>query len=101
MKQLFGIIIGTFLLASCGQSQTSEHTTKEIKSSSDYAYNKPQDSLQTAYFASGCFWCVEAVFESVEGVYEAVSGYTAGSEKDPTYYSVSSGKSGHAEAVMV
>ena len=54
-----------------------------------------------AYFASGCFWCVEAIFESVEGVSEAVSGYAGGHTKNPTYQSIGSGKTGHAEAVAV
>jgi peptide-methionine (S)-S-oxide reductase len=54
-----------------------------------------------AYFASGCFWCVEAVYESVEGVREAVSGYAGGKEKNPTYEQVSMGRTGHAEAVLV
>lgn len=65
--------------------------------------HEPQDlsGLSTAYFASGCFWCVEEVFESVKGVKEAVSGYAGGSEKNPTYQQVSSGSTGHAEAVEV
>ncbi|HAA12858.1 MAG TPA: peptide-methionine (S)-S-oxide reductase [Cytophagales bacterium] len=54
-----------------------------------------------AYFASGCFWCVEAVFQSVEGVAEAISGYTGGNEQNPTYRQVSYGQTGHAEAVEV
>ncbi len=60
----------------------------------------PADA-SVAYFASGCFWCVEAVYESVEGVYEAVSGYAGGTEKNPTYEQVSRGQTGHAEAVKV
>lgn len=56
---------------------------------------------ETAYFASGCFWCVEAVFESVKGVKEAVSGYSGGPEKDPTYEQVAYGRTGHAEAIEV
>ncbi|MFS4418292.1 peptide-methionine (S)-S-oxide reductase MsrA [Maribacter sp. 2307ULW6-5] len=59
------------------------------------------DQYETAYFASGCFWCVEAIFESVKGVKEAVSGYAGGTEKNPTYESVASGQSSHAEAVKV
>ena len=55
----------------------------------------------TAYFASGCFWCVEAVFESVKGVKEAVSGYAGGHTKNPTYEDSNTGKTGHAEAVKV
>lgn len=62
------------------------------------------DQLQgyeTAYFASGCFWCVEAIFESVKGVKEVYSGYSGGTEKNPTYREVSYGKTTHAEAVEV
>ena len=54
-----------------------------------------------AYFASGCFWCVEAVYESVEGVDESISGYAGGHTKNPTYRSSNSGRTGHAEAVEV
>ena len=56
---------------------------------------------ETAYFASGCFWCVEAIFESVKGVKEVYSGYSGGSEKNPTYEDVSYGRTHHAEAVEV
>jgi len=55
----------------------------------------------TAYFASGCFWCVEAIFESVKGVKEVVSGYSGGKEQNPTYEQVAYGRTGHAEAVEV
>lgn len=56
---------------------------------------------ETAYFASGCFWCVEAVFESVKGVKEVVSGYAGGEEENPTYEQVAYGRTSHAEAVEV
>ncbi len=56
---------------------------------------------KVAYFASGCFWCVEAIFESVEGVEEAVSGYAGGFTKNPTYQSIGTGKTGHSETVAV
>ena len=59
------------------------------------------ESLPVATFAGGCFWCVESGFEHVPGVVEAVSGYTGGPEKNPTYRQVSSGATGHAEAVEV
>lgn len=55
----------------------------------------------TAYFASGCFWCVEAIFESVKGVHEVESGYSGGEEKNPTYKQVSAGQTGHTESVKV
>ena len=59
------------------------------------------DGYERAYFASGCFWCVEAVFESVKGVKEAVSGYSGGTQGNPTYKQVSYGQTNHAEAVEV
>jgi len=62
---------------------------------------QPNASNEVAYFASGCFWCVEAVFESVKGVEEAVSGYAGGFTDNPTYESIGTGKTGHAEAVAV
>jgi len=54
-----------------------------------------------AYFASGCFWCVEAIYESVKGVEESISGYSGGHTKNPTYNSSNTGRTGHAEAVEV
>lgn len=60
-----------------------------------------QSSLQKATFAGGCFWCIEAAFEKVEGVVDAVSGYTGGNVSNPTYAEVSTGKTGHLEAVEV
>ena len=58
-------------------------------------------NLQKATFAAGCFWCTEAAFEEVPGVISAVSGYTGGTLKNPSYQQVSSGRTGHAEAVEV
>ena len=54
-----------------------------------------------AYFASGCFWCVESIFESLIGVEEVESGYSGGRTLDPTYYEVLTGKTGHAESVRI
>jgi peptide-methionine (S)-S-oxide reductase len=54
-----------------------------------------------AYFAGGCFWCMEEAFEKVEGVLAVVSGYMGGSVADPTYEQVSAGQTGHAESIEV
>ena len=54
-----------------------------------------------AYFASGCFWCVESIYESLIGVEEVESGYSGGKTKNPTYYQVLTGKTGHAESVRI
>ena len=55
----------------------------------------------TLIVAGGCFWCVESDFESVKGVKEAVSGYTGGKTKNPSYKDVTRGGSGHYEAVKI
>lgn len=59
------------------------------------------DTQKTAYFAGGCFWCTESDFEKTPGVLEAISGYTGGHVPNPTYKQVSSGGTGHVEAVKV
>lgn len=74
------------------RATTSEKRARTTKGLNEYS---------KAYFASGCFWCVEAIFESVKGVEEAVSGYAGGTETNPTYEQVSRGATGHAEAVEV
>jgi peptide-methionine (S)-S-oxide reductase len=56
---------------------------------------------QKAIFAGGCFWCTEAVFQNLKGVTSVVSGYVGGSIENPTYDQVSSGRTGHAEAILV
>lgn len=61
----------------------------------------PNAELDSAIFAGGCFWCVEADFEKVEGVASVVSGYTGGTEENPTYEQVCSKQTGHLEAVKV
>lgn len=59
------------------------------------------NGLATATFAGGCFWCVEHAFDEVAGVVSTTSGYTGGQKKDPSYEEVSSGGTGHTEAVQV
>ena len=57
--------------------------------------------LETAVLAGGCFWGIQAVYQHVKGVANAVSGYAGGTEKDAAYYTVGSGRTGHAESVKV
>ena len=63
--------------------------------------NSNSQVKKEAYFASGCFWCVESIFESLIGVEEVESGYSGGKTEDPTYYEVLTGKTGHAESVRI
>ena len=60
-----------------------------------------QNKVETATFAAGCFWCVEAVFQQIEGVQSVTSGYSGGHVKNPSYKEVTTGRTGHAEAVQI
>jgi len=77
------------LVAACTQAE-KRATTHEAK---------PGD--ETLTLAAGCFWCVEEIYQEVDGVSEAVSGYSGGKEQNPTYQQVSAGQTGHTEAVEV
>mgnify|MGYP006274457569 FL=1 len=88
------VAVAIALLAGCQAGTTNAQSNE-----SDFA---PDDaSLEVATFAGGCFWCVEAGFEKIPGVVEAVSGYSGGTEKNPTYEQVSRGQTGHTEAVQI
>lgn len=65
------------------------------------AVSSSEANLQKATFAGGCFWCMEHPFEDLEGVQDVVSGYTGGQKENPTYEEISSGTTGHREAVQV
>lgn len=60
-------------------------------------YEKSQDGYERAYFASGCFWCVEGIYESIRGVKDVISGYSGGTMENPTYQN----HGDHAETVEV
>ena len=66
--------------------------------STDISYGQ---NIKKAYFASGCFWCVESIYENLKGVIEVDSGYSGGFVENPSYYQVISGRTGHAEAIEV
>lgn len=59
------------------------------------------NSVETAYFGGGCFWCTEAIFSRLRGVKKVISGYAGGRRPDPNYEQVSTGVTGHAEVVKV
>lgn len=98
-------LFGSFVLGFSSCNQPVKKQTEETSlATEEIAVENEKIDLQqyaTAYFAAGCFWCVEAIFESVEGVVEAESGYAGGTENNPTYQDVSYGRTGHAEAVKV
>tara|TARA_R110002012_G_scaffold319996_1_gene542058 strand:+ start:351 stop:1004 length:654 start_codon:yes stop_codon:yes gene_type:complete len=92
----------TMMLFSCkntAQNSMSEKQAEVINA--EPMQVAMEDGLSKAYFASGCFWCVEAIYESVKGVKEVHNGYTGGHSKNPTYEASNTGRTGHAEAVEV
>jgi peptide-methionine (S)-S-oxide reductase len=92
-------ILGIFTLfvnVSCGQKTDNQKNTKKM--------NEEKVNLagtEVVTFGAGCFWCVEAIFQQVEGVVKVESGYSGGMIKNPTYKEVCSGNTGHAEVVQV
>ncbi|MDX1940134.1 MAG: peptide-methionine (S)-S-oxide reductase MsrA [Saprospiraceae bacterium] len=99
MRNLFILICFSVLTLSCTQQKSSSN----IQDASAQAVNLEEKANYNAktVFASGCFWCVEGVFESVKGVGDVISGYAGGRTSNPTYNEVGSGSTGHAEAVLV
>ena len=100
MNPLYAPILVLFML------QSSCNTATTAKTSSDNNTTKAQatqdlEGLSKAYLASGCFWCVEAIYESLKGVEEVVSGYAEGKEENARYDRVSAGSTAHVEAVVV
>ena len=93
MKKLLITLSALFLLAACGNTQPVNIPVKE--------QTKPSSNEAVAYFAEGCFWHAEIVFQSLVGVRDAVSGYAGGSDKHPDYEKVCTGETGHAETVQV
>lgn len=63
--------------------------------------NKMSNKLEIATLANGCFWCTEAIFQRLEGVESLISGYTGGTIKNPAYREVTTGRTGHAEAIQI
>ena len=64
----------------------------------NYAYS---ENISKAYFAGGCFWCMEESFEKLDGVKEVISGYSGGTTSNPTYKEVTYGNTGHFEVVEI
>lgn len=92
-------LIASLFLACGGVTSTSD--TQEKTTSTDPQKEVFSASQQVATFAGGCFWCVEAPFEDLDGVISVVSGYAGGKEKNPSYGDVAGGKTSHRESVQV
>ena len=93
------LITALVLITNCTNAQKYSEQQNLIINSMPVEVNTKK--IHKAYFASGCFWCVEAIYENVSGVKEVINGYAGGHTKNPTYESSNTGKTGHAEAVEV
>lgn len=98
MKKVFVLLLS--LLFSC-QNTAQTNKNQEAVMTADPIEVPIKNGLARAYFASGCFWCVEAIYESVKGVDEVINGYSGGHTKKPTYEASNTGRTGHAESVEV
>ncbi|MFN4234826.1 MAG: peptide-methionine (S)-S-oxide reductase MsrA [Bacteroidia bacterium] len=94
-KQLLLLSGICFYFTSCSQNLNNKQSDIKIQS------NKNLQNMETATFGSGCFWCVEAIFQQLKGVEEVKSGYMGGKIKNPTYREVCSGLTGHAEVIQL
>ena len=87
------IVLLSSLWISCAQKNNVMQDTKQNSVNAVHT--------DTALFANGCFWCTEAIFQQLEGVISVSSGYTGGQTENPTYASVSTGTTGHSEALQI
>jgi len=87
----FNIVLIFFIINSCGNNSSKSIGEKITMN----------NKLDTAIFGGGCFWCVEAVFQRINGVVKVESGYSGGSKENPTYKEVCTGNTGHAEVVRI
>lgn len=93
MKNILFIFSLFFQLVSCQTTQS-----KQIEVKKDFMDN---ENYEIATLGGGCFWCVEAVYDQLQGVISATSGYTGGTVENPTYKQVCEGDTGHAEVVQI
>jgi peptide-methionine (S)-S-oxide reductase len=94
ITMLSTILLSIFTIASCNSSSTEQTTMTEEKIPAGL-------KTDTATFATGCFWCTEAIFQELKGVLKVTSGYSGGTVSNPSYEQVCSGTTGHAECEQI
>lgn len=95
VRLFLGFIFFSNLVA-CAQANKQQQSNNSKDMETNYA-----GKLDTAFFAGGCFWCTEAIFQRLKGVVKVTSGYIGGNVADPTYEEVCDKTTGHAEAVQI
>lgn len=97
MKTINMILLALGVAAAAG----AELTESKMKTPDAAPADPATSSTESATFGGGCFWCVEAVFERLEGVVAVASGYAGGHKENPTYKEVCTGRTGHAEVIQI
>ena len=99
MKHFITLIVLALLFSCQNAAQTNDKLAQVINAT---PVEIPiENGKAKAYFASGCFWCVEAIYESIKGVDDVINGYSGGHSENPSYEASNTGRTGHAEAVEV
>lgn len=99
MMRIALLLFGILLQLACSQSQSSEQRTTQPEPVLTVRHQP--GTIDTATFAGGCFWCTEVQFQQLAGVDTVISGFIGGTVADPTYKQVTTGKTGHAEAINI
>ena len=89
------------LSAACVRSDNTNELTQQNTSNSMSSSSQHDSNIDTATFGAGCFWCVEAIFQRLDGVLSVKSGYSGGTVKNPSYKEVCNGTTGHAEVIQL
>ncbi len=103
LKIAVTLVTAIFFVNACGQNKTnsiSEKMNEQQQSQADIKQTS-DGTIDTATFGAGCFWCVEAVFQRLDGVISIKSGYSGGQIKNPSYKEVCQGTTGHAEVCQI
>lgn len=93
ITHIYHILLCLILSTSCNYANQIDKSMNEDIS--------PSDTLEIATFGSGCFWCIEAIYQEVVGIEKVVSGFSGGHIKNPAYREVISGRTGHAEVAQI
>lgn len=101
MKQYLISLAGVIVLMSCTNPNKGIQSKSSQSNLNQKTKNMETKNLDTATFGGGCFWCVEAVYQQLNGVISVASGYAGGQRANPTYEQVCSGASGHAEVIQI
>jgi len=101
LKNIFFAIALMPAFSSCAQQPKNENKMDTTKAQDSAKATNPSTKTETATFGAGCFWCIEAQFQMLEGVMKVESGFSGGTTKNPSYKDVCTGTTGHAEVCNI